>query len=132
MVSKAVKAMNEARKNGPTLKAEQALKSALKRGGLTECGAYVLLIDMWNAAIGKALEGNIEAMKLVIERLDGKPKQQIDANVNVNHAFDQVLIEGRARVADRIDAVEHAQALEHVAADTIQHTVEQSVHNESE
>jgi len=123
MVSKAVRAMNEARKNGPTLKAEQALKSALKKGGLTECGAYRLLVEMWEAAFVKALDGNIEAMKLVIERLDGKPKQQIDANVNVNHAFEQVLIEGRARVADRQLSIEAQEA------ETIEHTVVQSETN---
>lgn len=119
MVSKAVRAMNDARAKGNILKAEKALKTALAKGGMTECGAYVALVEMWQAALAKALDGNVEAMKLVIERLDGKPKQQIDANVNVNHAFEQVLIEGRARVAERDVAIEHkiAESIEQTVTD---------------
>lgn len=82
----------------PRLKGEQALRLALKRGGITECGAYRKLVEMWDTTIEKAIEGNLEAFKLVLDRLDGKPKQQIEANVNVNHAFEQALIAGRQRV----------------------------------
>ena len=88
------------------LKAEKALKAQLKKGGLTECGAYVKMMDIWSAVIDRACEGYVPAAQLVIERLDGKPKQQIDANINVNHAFEQALIEGRSRVIEQ-DAISH-------------------------
>ena len=114
-VSKAVQAMNKARIEGNYLKAERALKTALKRGGVTKCDAYKLLVEMWEAQIAKAIEGNTESAKLIIERLDGKPKQQIDANVNVNHAFEQVLIEGRARIADK----EQAEAINHQPSESV-------------
>ena len=80
------------------LKAEKALKAKLKQGGITECGAYRKMMDIWGAVIDRALEGYIPAAQLIVERLDGKPKQQIEANVNVNHAFEQALIAGRQRV----------------------------------
>lgn len=100
-LSKAVKAMNEARRNGNALEAEKALRTALKKRGITKCGAYRAMMDIWNVQIEKALEGNTESAKLIIERLDGKPKQQVDQNVNVNVQFEQALIEGRQRVAER-------------------------------
>jgi hypothetical protein len=118
-----VEQMHIARRNGkPSLKAEQALKVALKRGGLTECGAYRLMVEAWDTCITKAVEGNLEAMKLLVERLDGKPKQQIDTNVNVNVQFEQILSAGRARAlsnteqpltieAEEIQAIE--QNIEH-------------------
>lgn len=90
-----------ARKKVPKLKCEQALKSALKRGGITECGAYRMLLEAWNAQIQKALEGNTESMKLIVERLDGKPKQTIDQNVNVNVEFEQALMAGRQRALEQ-------------------------------
>ena len=108
------------------MKAEKALKATLKKGGLTECGAYIRMCEIWEGVIEKAISGHIPAAALVIERLDGKPKQQIDANVNVNHAFEQVLIEGRARIADTQQAIQHADP------DTLPITIDQSVSTKSE
>ena len=117
--------MIAARKNGkPTLKAEYALRKALKDGGLTECGAYKLMVQAWNECIQKALDGNMEALKLLVERLDGKPKQQIEANVNVNHAFEQALIAGRQRVLSH-NSVESLESPKE--SEIIDVTVEQGV-----
>jgi len=122
------------------LNAEKALRTALKRGGLTKCGAFIKLAELWEGQIEKAIAGSTAAAALVIERLDGKPKQQIDANVNVNHAFEQVLIEGRARIADshariadthELIADTH-QALENQDPDTLPVTIDQSVSTKSE
>ena len=85
----------------PMLRAELALKTALKKGGETECGAYKKMIAIWEKQIEKAIEGSTESAKLIIERLDGKPKQQIDQNVSVNVAFEQVLMQGRQRAIEQ-------------------------------
>lgn len=122
-------AMIAARRKGkPALKAEYALRKALKDGGLTECGAYKLMVQAWNECIQKALDGNMEALKLLVERLDGKPKQQIEANVNVNHAFEQALIAGRQRVLSHSSAVIPDNSKESEIIDvTVEHEVSDKV-----
>ena len=113
--------MIAARRNGkPTLKAEYALRKALKDGGLTECGAYRLMVEAWNECIAKALDGNMEALKLLVERLDGKAKQTIDQNVNVSVAFEQLLSAGRARAIGK----DEPQALEYKQSEQLTHTIE--------
>lgn len=62
-------------------KALQALERAIEfRDGLKDMPAgkeYSVLVDMWCKQIDKALEGDNGSMTMIVERLDGKPKQAI-------------------------------------------------------
>jgi hypothetical protein len=62
-------------------KAEAALNKALAiRDGVepTETTeTFQCLIDMWDKQIEEALEGDKGSMQMIVERLDGKPKQAI-------------------------------------------------------
>jgi len=43
-----------------------------------------MLEAIWEAQIDRALQGERDSAQLIIERLDGKPKQELDAQVNGN------------------------------------------------
>jgi hypothetical protein len=47
--------------------------------------SYNTLVDMWDKQIDKALGGDNDSFKHIVERLDGKATQPIDATVSVNH-----------------------------------------------
>ena len=62
-------------------KATEALLRAIDvRDGLKEMPegeSYSVLVAMWDKQIEKALEGDGGAMNMVVERLEGKPKQAL-------------------------------------------------------
>ena len=62
--------------------AKRALEKALKRrdgqdipDGLE---TFETLVDIWDAQIGNALAGDKASAQMIVERLDGKPKQEVE------------------------------------------------------
>ena len=86
--------------------ARKALLAVLKKGEqCSKTQAYLRLMSAWDSMLDKAIEGDVQAMKLIVERLDGKvdDKPQV---LNINVAFDQALQAGRMRAAEAARAVE--------------------------
>ena len=80
--------------------AKQALLAVLKKGKrCSQTQAYLRLMEAWDAMIDKAIDGDVQAMKLIVERLDGKVDDTRQVNLNVNMAFDEALEAGRQRAA---------------------------------
>lgn len=70
------------------LEAKKALERALSiRSGDVEptqtIERFRVLVDIWDKQIAAALAGELDSAKFIVERLDGKPTQPIDANVNL-------------------------------------------------
>jgi hypothetical protein len=66
------------------------------------------------ALIGKAKKGDLEAVKIIFDRLEGKPKQVIEADLNVsqdwktyaetyNLSIDEILVEAKRLLTDGSD-----------------------------
>jgi hypothetical protein len=80
--------------------AKKALMAALKKGErCSKTQAYLRLMEAWDSMIDKAIDGDVQAMKLIVERLDGKVEDTQQVNLNVNVAFDEALEAGRQRAA---------------------------------
>ena len=59
--------------------ATQALGVALSKGGESEAvsSSIKTLVQIWNAQIALAKEGNPQAAAMIIDRLEGKPGQSL-------------------------------------------------------
>lgn len=79
--------------------ATQALHQALKLGGKTRTGAYKALIEIWSVQIDRARVGDIDAAKLIIERLEGKAAAKVDVTHDFSESVIEALDAGRRRVA---------------------------------
>lgn len=87
--------------------ARKALLAVLKKGEIcSKTQAYLRLMDCWNSMLDKAIDGDVQAMKLIVERLDGKVDDKPAINMNINVAFDEALQAGRMRAAEAARAVE--------------------------
>ena len=74
-------------------KAKQALEIAVRRESTGQDGecieAIECLVQIWLKAIEKAKEdGDIPALNAIMDRLDGKPRQTIDANIKAMEVTD--------------------------------------------
>lgn len=80
--------------------ATKALDQALKIGGMTRTGAYKTLIKIWEVQIARALDGDIDAAKMIVDRIEGKAAAKIDVAVEFSDDVLMALDAGRKRVAD--------------------------------
>lgn len=78
--------------------AKAALERALDIRSPTE--RYQTLVHIWDKQIDKALEGDLSAAVLIIERLDGKPAQSIDTTVDVVGNLASLIELARKRVTE--------------------------------
>jgi hypothetical protein len=95
----------------PNGRPKSAIFSDVLRGQLSESGDLELIAA---SLISKAKRGDLEAVKIIFERLEGKPKQFIEADLNVsqdwktyaetyNLSIDEILNEARRLLTDGSD-----------------------------
>jgi hypothetical protein len=95
----------------PLGKTKSALLTDAVRRQLSDTGDLEVIAE---ALIGKAKRGDLEAVKIIFDRLEGKPKQFIEADLNVsqdwktyaetyNLSIDEILNEARRLLTDGSD-----------------------------
>ena len=57
---------------------EQALEEVQSGRYVQRLESYQALVDIWKAQIKKAKEGDSQSATMIVDRLDGKPKQQTE------------------------------------------------------
>lgn len=73
---------------GSALIARKALEHALldyqgEEPTGDKASGFKALVDIWKVQLAKALEGDNYSASMVIDRLDGKAKQQVEASLTV-------------------------------------------------
>ena len=67
--------------------ARQALEKALKKASGHDVPEgreqFEVLVDIWQKQINNAMEGDKAAAQMIVERLDGKPKQEIEQDITI-------------------------------------------------
>lgn len=62
--------------------ATRALQKALDEESTGTTGEYIArfsaLVDIWRTQINKAKEGDVSAAAMIVDRLEGRPKQALD------------------------------------------------------
>jgi hypothetical protein len=94
----------------PLGKTKSALLTDAVRRQLCDTGDLEVIAK---ALIGKAKKGDLEAVKILFDRLEGKPTQKIDADVNVfswkaaivdyGITPEEILTEAKRLLADEFD-----------------------------
>jgi hypothetical protein len=69
--------------------AKQALEVALSHGGEEAPVSTKMktLVEIWNAQIKKAKDGDHQAASMIVDRLDGKAAQSVDLNIGGDVTF---------------------------------------------
>ncbi len=83
--------------------AKQALEIALSHGGEeTPVSSKIkTLVEIWNAQISKAREGDHQAASMIVDRIDGKAAQSIslDAHIDTDltiHTVERTIVDPKA------------------------------------
>lgn len=83
--------------------ARQALEVALGHGGedVKVSTKIKTLVEIWNAQIAKAREGDHQAASMIVDRIDGKAAQSIslDAHIDTDltiHTVERTIVDPKA------------------------------------
>jgi len=95
---------------GKGLVAFKALEHALlKHQGQEPTGdkvsAFKALVEIWEAQVGKAIDGDTQSATMIIDRLDGRPKQQTEISGDLTlENYELTETERSARITALLDA----------------------------
>jgi len=63
---------------------------------------YQTLVEIWDKQIVNALNGDIAAATMIVDRLDGKPSQAIDADINIVGNLASLIEAARKRIENAV------------------------------
>jgi len=63
---------------------------------------YQTLVEIWDKQIVNALNGDIAAATMIVDRLDGKPSQGIDADINIVGNLASLIEAARKRIENAV------------------------------
>ena len=79
---------NAGRGREATAALEKALHQIANEDHSQCIARFQALVDIWKAQIQKAQDGDTVAASMIVDRMEGKPRQSIDANITAREITD--------------------------------------------